>query len=428
MFYRFLTSETAIFSLIYSIFARIKCIKGMKKTLHHILRTVFAVLAPMLLLSCNKEIPQPDEPLKKNTVIVYMGAENSLYGFSYNDLNEMRLGSKDIPENCQVVVYVDNRNTPSILLYNKNGESTWKEFATDLNSADPATMKGILKDIVKNFPSEKYSLVLWSHGSGWIDETRNSRAIIVDNESNSTSNKGSWIGISQLASVLASLPRMEYIFFDACYMQSVEVASHLYSYASYIIGSPTEIPGEGAPYHLIMNSLCQANPQGIVDGYASAYGTNLGVLLSAISCKDFPEFCAETAKYIPSAFPQDNMPGTAGIQIYAPAYGNSYSTQNAMPVPYDMRSAMHRVLSEEDYVAWEMAWKKTVLYPTWSYSWDSMYGTSTHGNFHCSMQDKEHYGGISMHIPNVKYDAKGWNREFQHTPWYEMASWEQTGW
>jgi hypothetical protein len=211
-------------------------------------------------------------------------------------------------------------------------------------------------------------------------------------------------------------------------MQSVEVASHLYSYTSYIIGSPTEIPGEGAPYHLIMNSLCQANPQGIVDGYASAYGTNLGVLLSAISCKDFPEFCAETAKYIPSAFPQDNMPGTAGIQIYAPAYGNSYSTQNAMPVPYDMRSAMHRVLSEEDYVAWEMAWKKTVLYPTWSYSWDSMYGTSTHGNFHCSMQDKEHYGGISMHIPNVKYDAKGWNREFQHTPWYEMANWEQTGW
>ena len=223
MFYRFLTSETAIFSLIYSIFARIKCIKGMKKTLYHILRTVFAVLAPMLLLSCNKEIPQPDEPLKKNTVIVYMGAENSLYGFSYNDLNEMRLGSKDIPENCQVVVFIDNRSLPSILLFDKNGETTWKKFTTEQNSADPATMKSILKDIVEHFPSEKYSLVLWSHGSGWIDETRNSRAIIVDNESNSTSNRGSWIGINQLASVLASLPHMEYIFFDACYMQSVEV-------------------------------------------------------------------------------------------------------------------------------------------------------------------------------------------------------------
>ena len=400
----------------------------MKKTLHHILCTVFALLAPMLNSSCSKEIPQPSAPIKKNTVIVYMGAENSLYGFSNNDLNEMRLGSKDIPENCQVVVYVDNRNTPSILLYNKNGESTWKEFATDLNSADPATMKGILKDIVKNFPSEKYSLVLWSHGSGWIDETRNSRAIIVDNESNSTSNKGSWIEISELASVLASLPRMEYIFFDACYMQSVEVASHLYSYASYIIGSPTEIPGEGAPYHLIMKSLCQAHPQGIIDGYASAYGTTHGVLLSAVSCEDFPEFYAETAKYIPSVFPKDNMPTTAGIQIYAPAYGNSYSTQNAMPVPYDMRSAMHRVLSEEDYAAWEVAWKKAILYPTWSYSWDTMYNTSSHGSFHSSMQDKEHYGGISMHIPNVKYDVKGWNRDFQQTPWYEMTNWKQTGW
>ena len=157
----------------------------------------------------DNDTPTPDEEKMENTVIVYMGAENSLYGFSNNDLNEMRLGSKDIPENCQVVVYVDNRNTPSILLYNKNGESTWKEFATDLNSADPATMKSVLKEIIKGFPSKKYSLVLWSHGSGWIDEPNNSRSVIVDNGTNGTANKGSWIEISELAGILSSLPHME---------------------------------------------------------------------------------------------------------------------------------------------------------------------------------------------------------------------------
>lgn len=426
--YLFYYTHTTVFSFIYPTFARIKHIKNMKKRLNHILSTVFAVLASIVLSSCDKDIPQPNDSLKENTVIVYMGAENSLYGFSNNDLNEMLLGSKDIPDNCQVVVFRDDRSMPSIFLFNKNGETTWKTYTTDLNSADPATMKSVLKEIIKGFPSKKYSLVLWSHGSGWIDEPNNSRSVIVDNGTNSTANKGSWIEISELAGILASLPHMEYIFFDACYMQSVEVASQLYSYTDYIIGSPTEIPGEGAPYHLIIKSLCLANPQGIIDGYASAYGTSLGVLLSAVSCEDFPEFCTETAKYIPSAFPKDNMPRTAGIQIYAPAYGTSYSTQRAMPVPYDMRSAMHRVLSEEDYTAWEMAWKKAILYPTWAYSWDSMYSPSTHGSFHCSMQDKEHYGGISMHIPNVKYDAKGWNRDFQHTPWYEMTHWKQTGW
>ena len=57
-----------------------------------------------------------------------------------------------------------------------------------------------------------------------------------------------------------------------------------------------------------------------------------------------------------------------------------------------------------------------------------MYSPYTHGNFHCTMQDESLYGGISMNIPDVKYDAKGWNSEFQHTPWYKMAGWEQTGW
>ena len=383
------------------------------------------------LTSCNDDIPQPDEKLKGNTVIVYMGAENRLQNFSRNDLDEMHMGRKDIPEDCQVVVYRDAELKPSIFLINSKGMTTWKEYTNEMDSADPATMESVLKEIVQKFPSEKYSLILWSHGSGWMDDPNNSRAIIVDNNKNSFSDIGNWLNISELSNILASLPRMEYIFFDACYMQSVEVASQLYNHTPYIIGSPTEIPGEGAPYHHIMGALCQANPQGIINGYASYYGTSKGVLLSAVSCTNFPAFCTETAKYIPSAFSKKDMPRTAGIQIYAPAFGTSSSTQNTMPVPYDMRSAMYRALSEEDFAAWEMAWKKAILYPTWAESWESSYrdvNGKNYGPFHRTMQDSEHYGGISMNIPNEKYDSKGWNAQFRLTPWYSMTSWEQTGW
>ena len=394
-------------------------------------RTLYALgiaLCFLTLTSCDDDTPQPDGKPKNNTVIVYMGAENSLQEFSHNDLYEMRQGASAIPEDCQVVVYHDADLKPFIFLFNNKGMTTWKEYDKDMDSADPSIMKSVLKEITKGFPSDKYSLVLWSHGSGWIDEERNSRAIIVDNESNKTSNKGNWTEISELADILASLPRMEYIFFDACYMQTVEVVSQLYSYTSYIIGSPTEMPGEGAPYHLIMKALCKANPQDIIEGYASWYRSGNGVLLSAVSCADFPDFCAETAKHIPTAFPKDNMPKTLGIQIYAPAYGTTNSTQNTMPVPYDIRSAMYRVLSQEDFASWEMAWKKTILYPTRADRWDSMYQSETHGPFHCTMQDPEHYGGISMNIPSEKYDAKGWNAQFRLTPWYSMTSWKQTGW
>ena len=391
-------------------------------------------IAMLFTTSCSNDLPEPNEKLQGNTVIIYMGAENSLSyhddyteAFSKKDIDEMIWAAPQIPEDCQVVVFKDDDLNPVILRINKKGKTTWKQYEQELNSGDPATMKSILSDIIKSFPSNKYSLILWSHGSGWID-ANNSRAIIVDNQKNSTSNKGSWINISDLSDILSTLPHMEYIMFDACYMQSVEVAAELYPYADYIIGSPTEIPGNGAPYNLIMKALCKADVPGIIDGYASGYPSGNGVLLSAISSDDFPVFCSETAKYIGQAFNKSNKLSVAGIQIYAPAYGNTYGKQDEMPVPYDMRSAMHRVLSNEDYTAWESIWRRTVLYPTKANNWDTIYSSGVYGMFHCTMIDSEHYGGISMNIPDTKYDSKGWNTEFKQTAWYRLANWEQTGW
>ena len=379
-----------------------------------------------LLTSCDKDIPSPDKKQEGNTVIVYMGAENSLYPISYRDLEEMKAAIGDIPANCQVVVFQDAEKKPTIFHLTQNGMTTWKEYTADLNSGDPATMKDILQRIVTDFPSEKYSLVLWSHGSGWINGQ--SRAIIIDNQKNSWSNSGSWINISDLSNILSTLPHMEYIMFDACYMQSIEVATELYTHTNYIIGSPTEIPGEGAPYNIIMKALCKADIFGIINGYASGYQIGNGVLLSAVSCANLPYFCTETGKYISLAFNKNNPPKTAGIQIYAPAYGTTYTQQSEMPVPYDMRSAMHRVLSEDEYIAWETLWRKTILYPTKANTWDTIYSSGRYGSFHCTMQDPEHYGGISMNIPDTKYDSKGWNTEFKQTAWYRLANWEQTGW
>lgn len=399
----------------------------MKKTYHFALTLLSIITLTISLFSCSDELPQPDEKLTGNTVIVYMGAENSLYPNSYDDLNEMKSALRDIPENCQVVVYQDAELKPAIFHLTKDGMTTWKTYTEDLNSSKPETVKSVLHEIVKGFPSQKYSLVLWSHGDGWIEHA-NSRSIIVDNGNNSFSNMGSWLNISDLSNILATLPHMEYILFDACYMQSVEVASQLYTHASYIIGSPTEIPDDGAPYQLIMKALTEVNIQDIIENYASAYPNSNGVLLSAVSSEDFPAFCTETAKHIPSVFNKESMPNTTGIQIYAPAYGNSRPYQNNIPVPYDIRSAMHRILDSENYKTWELQWRKTILYPHKANKWASMYSSYYYGSFHDTMQDGEHYGGISMNIPDEKYKSNGWDKQFQQTEWYRLASWNQTGW
>lgn len=401
----------------------------MKKKIQFIILTIGMILTSACLNSCQEDLPLPEEKLMGNTVIVYMGAENSLYQMSYGDMEEMKAALADIPEDCQVVVYRDAQLKPAIFHLAKNKFSTFKEFTSDVNSADPAVMKSIFREIVNNFPSKKYSLVLWSHGSGWIDETRETRAVIVDNEKNSTSNSGTWMSIPDLTSAISTLPHLEFILFDACYMQSIEVASQLYQHASYIIGSPTEIPAAGAPYHLILKSMCQANIQGIIDGYESGYPNSRdGVLLSAISSEEFPNFCNITAKHIPSIFAKDDMPSVIGIQIYAPAYGLARPKQNAMPVPYDMRSAMHKYLDDEAFAEWQLQWRKTVLYPTKADGWTSMYLPSSYGPFHCTLTDPDYFGGVSMNIPSADYNTRKWNEEFAETPWYRLAGWNQTGW
>ena len=362
----------------------------------------------------------------RHTVIIYMGAENSLYQISYNDVEELKAALGDIPKDCQVVLYRDAQLKPTIYHLTSDNFTTFKEFPTDMNSADVNVMKGIFRDIVSDFPSEKYSLVLWSHSTGWIDETR---SIFLDNEKNSTSNTGTWMSIPDLTSAISSLPHLEFILFDACYMQSIEVASYLYQYASYIIGSPTEIPANGAPYHLILKAMCQTNIQGIIDGYESGYpNPRDGVLLSAISSEEFPNFCDITAKHIPVIFSKDDMPSVEGIQIYAPAYGLARPKQNAMPVPYDMRSAMHKYLDDDAFAEWQLQWQKTVLYSTKAEGWPSMYLPSSYGPFHCTLTDPDYFGGVSMNIPSADYNTRKWNEEFAETPWYRLAGWSQTGW
>ena len=404
----------------------------MKQLLHISVSVLAIFIIATCLLSCKKDIPEPFYINKAHTVIVYMGAENNLsdtnpnLDLSFQDLEEMRFAIKDIPSTSQIIVFRDALNNPEIYHLTNHKYQLWKQYTQELNSADPVTMKSVLSEIITKFPSDKYSLVLWSHGSGWSDHTRTpNRSIIVDNNQNSgNSNSGSWMHISELAQTLSTLPKMEYIFFDACYMQSVEVVAELYPFSNYIIGSPTEVPGNGAPYHLILKDLCQGNPQGIIEGYASGYPGEKSVLLSAVCCENFPEFCQKNTKYFQEYFQKDNMPNVAGIQIYAPRFGYSPDEQATMPVPYDMRSAMHHILPAEKFKEWDIYWKKTILYPKSAKKWESIFN----GYFHCSMTDPSYYGGISMNIPNTKYENKGWNEMFRNNIWYTLGGWTETGW
>lgn len=387
--------------------------------------------ACVLFVACTDDFILPEEESDiSHTVIIWMGAENSLASMSISDLQEMHDAVDAIPQDCQVVVYRDAQFAPSVYLLRHGQYRVWKEYEDDENSADSAIVVRRLQDLVEQFPSKTYSMVIWSHGTGWSRSPQ--RSIIVDNGSNLTNpplaNIGTWLDLNQLEGVLSHLPHLNFLMFDACYMQTVEVVTQLYPYAEYIIGSPAEIPAKGAPYDKIMEDLCNADVQGIIQNYAAAYPFAYGVLLSAVRSSQVPGLCNATKPVIQSRFMKDNMPEVGNVQVYAPPYGNGEAEQASLPVPYDMRSLMHQVMTQDQYAAWVRQWERTVPYTASASEWASQFVSYIYGTRHNHMTDAGNYGAISMHIPSAAYEQPGWNNEFRTLRWYEMLSWQQTGW
>lgn len=375
--------------------------------------TVFAFSA----CSDNLEFPDDSDTYESVAIVYWMG-DNGLSSNAQKDINELVQGKDSIPADSKIIIYADMRNTNPVIyqLDAQNGLQIWKEFTKEQDCTDSLTMLNNLREIVNAFPAKNYGLTFGAHGSGWVWRQR--RALGPD-----YSHSDKYLNIPTLRGILEKLPHFSYIFFDVCFMQCIEVAHELRKQTDWIIGSPAEIPAPGAPFHLITKALCECNPSGIIDGYNDYYpvGNYTGTLLSAVDCSKLENLAASTSQYIKSYFADRHTIGngiTQDIQRYSTTFSDNYTYY------YDMSSAMHKILSEEEYNEWFGAFEMAV--PIRKYNTGEWYSPSI-----CNypyLYDDEHFGGISMYIPKDGADGNQKNAELQHYQWYKDAGWDQTGW
>ena len=384
----------------------------------------------LLLAGCHDHTSPPSDPAPQpraeaeRTVIIYMAADNSLSGSVTLDTTEMVRGKSQIPEDMNVLVYIDDRKLPAIYeLSAKNGLQLWKQFKEEQCSTDSLTMLNVLRDIVYMFPARHYGLSMWSHATGWAprrntfgkDENRGASAATMPEE----------MELSVLHDVLAHLPKFDYIFFDACFMQCIEVAYELRDVTDWMIGSPAEIPGPGAPYDKIIGALCQSDVEGIVREYDKAYPSwhnshyYSGVLLSLIDCSKLEPLAEATGRLLTPFYMDRDEPSTSGFQPYT-------TTINKYTYCFDMRTTMRRLLTEkeDDYTAWMEVFDQAVPLRTLSstHTWFAVTSTISR------VYDPDCYGGVSMFVPMRDYDYFGLNDKFQETSWYKATGWQATGW
>lgn len=434
-------------------FPKFFCIFALMK---HVLYTFFLLTALLFVtVSCSDSLTHEDDEQLTRTVLIYAAAENSLSSFAAADRQELitAVGQGSIPQDCRIVLYEDGIDMPRITIFSRSEYKVVENYAMEQNSADRSVMLATLQKMIAMAPARSYGLVLWSHGSGWDskDDLAKSakgmrpRAFGVDNGRNVESDDGVKYGmnVTDVEWVLAQLPHFDYILWDACLMQGIETAYQIRKYATWIMGSPIETPAYGAPYSYIANSLCTSNIENIMEQYRRYYTPNspYQVPFSAIRAGELDNLAAATAPYIGkylkrSAWPDTDLPGA---QMYVPEFlekpdGSMYLT--GMPRALDICSVMAQMLTGEEYGRWEEQYRRAVPYANASDSWYSSYAKMTinHDTYHsvgtCDRRtDKEHYGAVSIFIPDELfykyYNIQGFFRKFS---WYRDAGFEAAGW
>ena len=405
---------------------------------------VWAIVTTGLFSACQKDDakelpPQYDTSLTTSrTVMVYMVAENSMADDVSSDMYEMLNGmaSTTFYPGDRLVVYVDDVKLPRVYLINNATKvaslSELKEVKTytaDVNSASAEQLAAFIEYVKKTYPSENdsYGLVMWSHGSGWIPSNFSGDALSssklrsfgVDNGYNNRANQGNQMNITDMARALEKLENVhfDFILFDACFMQTVEVVSELRHVASHILSSPAEIPGYGADYSTMVPAMFQKDDYAtkMLEAYYNRYCNDIswGIVLSSVNTDALDAFAAYM-KQVVAVHREDLLNADYSNVLNYLRYGvGNWGTD--IPDCYDMQSVMKHVLSEEEFAVWQEKAEEAITCMQAGF-W---YSGSRGGWRTYKINDPTQCCAVSMFVPLSKYatNSARFNEVYLDTEW-----------
>lgn len=240
--------------------------------MNRLLTLLFAISLVFILPSCGKK-DEPKRSATKRTVLVYAVASNNLASDLVSDRSEMVQAAPDVAglgKDVRVLLYsVPSQTAVSATLaeLKQDASGVWgfqeiKTYDRNKFSTDPDRMREVFSDLVTEAPAEKYGLILWSHGTGWIPNFSDhqlpeglQKSYGMDKYQGVTD----YCDIDELANAIPD--RMfDYIWFDLCYMMGVEVVYQLRNKCDYIAGYPTEDWSMGMNYETTLPMLVAPNP------------------------------------------------------------------------------------------------------------------------------------------------------------------------
>ncbi|MBD5235077.1 MAG: hypothetical protein HDS61_01445 [Barnesiella sp.] len=231
---------------------------------------ILTLAAAMTFAACSDNDGPASAQECERAVLVYMVANNSLGTARYDeaDIAEMldAAAHGDLG-NSRLFVYHHSRNADPVLKeITPRGEMLVKAYNTDNSSVSAARMNEVIADFKRTAPATARGLILWSHGSGWIENGLQEPTVNAQSQPGNDAvqplsfgdDGGRYMNVTTMARVLEG-NGFDYIYFDCCYMAGVEVAYELRHCADRIVASATELPANGMPYDRTLRHLMKAD-------------------------------------------------------------------------------------------------------------------------------------------------------------------------
>ena len=234
------------------------------------------------------------------------------------------------------------------------------------------------------------------------------------------------MNLSDFKDILATAPHLDFLMFDACFMQSIEVAYELREYTDYMIASPTETPGPGAPYDAIMPYLAQVGAsEGIADAYVEVYNalynggsgisnTNWtgGASICALRTDGLETLAALTAQMLPD---EEVDVAVLGQEVFNYDQRSGWSESHIGY--YDWAQLMENLLTEADYATWRQAYDEAVVcWKTTPMNYSSVVG----------MFSMDGTNGVTHYIPESVTSSRA--ESYRSLDWYTAAGLAKLGW
>lgn len=213
--------------------------------------------------------PEPETKTAKYTVMFYACAGGNLDEYLLSNLKEIAGGKKKDSINFvglakYSVNYqtVKDRDGVRYMTMTKEGLTDNKKYEINYRMDDPANLTAFINDAKKNFPAQKYILILWNHGGEFGNgeklvqtsyPTGTRAALYDDNISKADSIALSTYELEK--AIKDSGTKLDLIYFDCCLMGMAETYYQLKDCAHYGMATLHLTPGLGGDYTLLMDNL-----------------------------------------------------------------------------------------------------------------------------------------------------------------------------